>query len=56
MKLKNNIHAKKFRKYIVTKIFYYHFTKGKSINFYHLFARAVTTFIMPFCLFIRIKL
>ena len=32
------------------------FTMGKSINFYHLFARAVTTFIMPFCLFIRIKL
>ena len=47
---------KKYKKIIAAKIFYYNFTKGKSINFYYSFAQVVITFIMPFCLLIRIKL
>lgn len=47
---------KKYEKNIAAIIFYYNFTKGKSTKFYYSFAQVVITFIMPFCLFNRIKL
>lgn len=47
---------KKSEKIIATRFFYYNFTNGKSTIFCHLVTLVMRTFIVPFCLFIQIKL